>query len=92
MGGRKKVHLITTMIKWIRTSRLSIKNSLSGGEAHPWSAGQRAFAGARAAARSSLSLSLSLSLFLLLSLSLSLSLSLRGGAGVRVEVLIPVPT
>jgi len=27
-GGRP-VHLIITMIKWIRTSRLSIKNSLS---------------------------------------------------------------
>jgi len=26
----RPVHLITTMIKWIRTSRLSIKNSLSG--------------------------------------------------------------
>jgi len=27
--GTGPVHLITTMIKWIRTSRLSIKNSLS---------------------------------------------------------------
>ena len=27
--GARPVHLITTMIKWIRTSRLSIKNSLS---------------------------------------------------------------
>jgi len=32
--GARTVHLIITMIKWIRTSRLSIKNSLSryGGE------------------------------------------------------------
>jgi len=29
--GARPVHLIITMIKWIRTSRLSIKNSLSGG-------------------------------------------------------------
>ena len=27
--GARSVHLIITMIKWIRTSRLSIKNSLS---------------------------------------------------------------
>jgi hypothetical protein len=27
--GTRPVHLITTMIKWIRTGRLSIKNSLS---------------------------------------------------------------
>jgi len=27
--GARPVHLITTMIKWTRTSRLSIKNSLS---------------------------------------------------------------
>ena len=27
--GARPVHLITKMIKWIRTSRLSIKNSLS---------------------------------------------------------------
>ena len=27
----RPVHLIITMMKWIRTSRLSIKNSLSGG-------------------------------------------------------------
>jgi len=27
--GARQVHLIITMIKWIRTSRLSIKNSLS---------------------------------------------------------------
>jgi len=26
--GARPVHLIITMIKWIRTSRLSIKNSL----------------------------------------------------------------
>jgi len=30
--GARPVHLIITMIKWIRTSRLSIKNSLSDGE------------------------------------------------------------
>ena len=30
--GARPVHLIITMIKWIRTSRLSIKNSLSAGE------------------------------------------------------------
>jgi len=29
--GARPVHLIITMIKWIRTSRLSIKNSLSSG-------------------------------------------------------------
>ena len=29
--GARPVHLIITMIKWIRTSRLSIKNFLSGG-------------------------------------------------------------
>ena len=29
-GGRP-VHIIITMIKWIQTSRLSTKNSLSGG-------------------------------------------------------------
>jgi len=29
--GARPVHLIITMIKWIRTSRLSIKNSLSVG-------------------------------------------------------------
>ena len=28
--GARPVHLIITMIKWTRTSRLSIKNSLSG--------------------------------------------------------------
>ena len=28
--GARPVHLIITMIKWIRTRRLSIKNSLSG--------------------------------------------------------------
>jgi len=27
--GARPVHLIITMIKWIRTSRLSIKNSIS---------------------------------------------------------------
>ena len=27
--GARPVHLLITMIKWIRTSRLSIKNSLS---------------------------------------------------------------
>jgi len=31
--GARPVHLIITMIKWIRTSRLSIKNSLSAGDA-----------------------------------------------------------
>ena len=31
--GVRPVHLIITMIKWIRTSRLSIKNSLSLGRA-----------------------------------------------------------
>ena len=29
--GARPVHLIITMIKWTRTSRLSIKNSLSRG-------------------------------------------------------------
>jgi len=29
--GARLVHLVITMIKWIRTSRLSIKNSLSLG-------------------------------------------------------------
>ena len=29
--GARPVHLIITMIKWIRTSRLSIKNSLTRG-------------------------------------------------------------
>jgi len=29
VDGARPVHLIITMIKWIRTSRLSIKNSLS---------------------------------------------------------------
>ena len=29
----RPVHLIITMIKWIRTSRLSLRNSLSGDEA-----------------------------------------------------------
>ena len=28
--GARPVHLIITMVKWIRTSRLPIKNSLSG--------------------------------------------------------------
>ena len=28
-NGARLVHLITTMIKWTRTSRLSIKNALS---------------------------------------------------------------
>ena len=35
--GARPVHLILTMIKWIRTSRLSIKNSLfavPGGQRH----------------------------------------------------------
>jgi len=32
--GARPVHLIITMIKWIRTSRLSIKNSLPGRVAH----------------------------------------------------------
>jgi len=31
--GARPVHLIITVIKWIRTSRLSIKNSLSAGRA-----------------------------------------------------------
>jgi len=31
--GARPVHLIITTIKWIRTSRLSIKNSLHGREA-----------------------------------------------------------
>jgi len=30
--GARPVHLILTMIKWIRTSRLAIKNSLSTGD------------------------------------------------------------
>jgi len=30
-AGARPVHLIITMIKWIWTSRLSIKNSLSAG-------------------------------------------------------------
>jgi len=30
--GARPVHLIITMIRWIRTSRLSIKNSLSHAE------------------------------------------------------------
>jgi len=30
--GARPVHLIITMMKWTRTSRLSIKNSLSAGE------------------------------------------------------------
>ena len=46
--GARLVHLIITMIKWIRTSRLSRKNSLSrtrGGRPrhlgrHVWEAGQ----------------------------------------------------
>ena len=29
--GARPVHLIITMIKWFQTSRLSIKNSLTGG-------------------------------------------------------------
>jgi len=29
--GARPVHLVISMIKWIRTSRLSIKNSLSAG-------------------------------------------------------------
>ena len=33
--GARPVHLIITMIKWIRTSRLSIKNSLSLIVRHP---------------------------------------------------------
>jgi len=36
-GGARPVHLIITMIKWIRTSRLSTKNSLSLSGAWPWS-------------------------------------------------------
>ena len=32
--GARPVHLINTMIKWIWTSRLSIKNSLLGGRGH----------------------------------------------------------
>ena len=35
------VHLIITMIKWIRTSRLSIKNSLSLGSSSPSAADAR---------------------------------------------------
>jgi len=30
-GGERPVHLNITMIKWIRTSRLSMKNSFSAG-------------------------------------------------------------
>jgi len=33
--GARLVHLIITMIQWIRTSRLSIKNSLSCGRERP---------------------------------------------------------
>jgi len=33
-NGARPVHLIITMIKWIRTSRLSIKNSLSLSHLH----------------------------------------------------------
>ena len=44
-NGARPVHLITTMIKWIRTSRLSTKDSLSqppnqsGGPTPPWLTG-----------------------------------------------------
>ena len=31
--GARPVHLISTMIKWFRTSRLSIQNSVSAGPA-----------------------------------------------------------
>ena len=34
--GARPVHLIITMIKWIRTSKLSIKNSLSGCAQRTW--------------------------------------------------------
>ena len=34
--GARPVHLIITMIKWIRTSRLSIKNSLRQGTVDAW--------------------------------------------------------
>ena len=34
--GARPVHLIITMIQWIRTSRLSIKNCLSGEEFEVW--------------------------------------------------------
>ena len=34
--GARTAHLIVTMIEWIRTSRLSIKNSLSDGREWPW--------------------------------------------------------
>jgi len=33
--GARPVQLIITMIKWTRTSRLSIENSLSGGGQEP---------------------------------------------------------
>ena len=33
--GARPVHLIITMIKWFRSSRLSIKNYLSPGGSHP---------------------------------------------------------
>jgi len=34
--GARPVHQIISMIKWIRTSRLSIKNSLSDGQPGAW--------------------------------------------------------
>ena len=39
--GARPVHLIITMIKWIRTSRLSIKNSLSLAAGPRWRQGCR---------------------------------------------------
>jgi len=39
--GARQVHLIITMIKWIRTSRLSIKNSLSVGGGTTQGCGRR---------------------------------------------------
>ena len=64
--GARPVHLIITMIKWIRTSRLSINESLSPCQCRV----------ERLALYLSPSLSRSLSLSLSRSLSLSLSLSL----------------
>ena len=78
--GARPVHLIITMMKWIRTSRLSIKDSLSRGQVRrkaPWDALSLAHSLILSLSRRHTHTNtLTLSLFLCFSLSLSLALSL----------------
>ena len=78
--GARPVHRIITMIKWIRTSRLSIKNSLSDAEEVALAHGLPGWALKDTILTHPLSHFLSLSVCLSVCLCLSLSLSLSFSA------------